>query len=140
PHARIRPHLTITMDYRTLASLVAATGGDDAGAGDQVISPLLDYDLLKGLTPATLSDGTPLPPAVLARLACESMLTRVVFGPESTILDVGREERIFPANQVRAIIARDRHCQYPACTEDSSRCEVHHSLEWFKHKGTTHVD
>src|SRR5699024_4800727 len=109
-------------------------------AGETVISPSLDYEALVGVMPATLADGTPLPPGVLARLACESMLTRVVFGPDSTILDAGREERIFPAHQVRAIIARDKTCRYPACDAGPSRSEVHHSLEWFKHHGTTHVD
>src|SRR5699024_215301 len=97
PNARIRPHLTITMDYSTLERLALATGSSartDAGdSGDQgvpVISTSLDYDQLIGVAPATLADGTPIPPGVLARLACESMLTRVVFGPDSTILDAGR--------------------------------------------------
>lgn len=140
PHARIRPHLTITMDYSTLQGLVNATVPHEPGEASTIISTELDYSLLQGLSPATLSDGTAIPPAVLARLACQSTLTRVVFGPESTVLDAGRAERIFPAHHVRAIIARDQRCQYPGCTESPNRCEVHHSLEWFKHNGTTHVD
>lgn len=167
--ARIRPHLTVTLDYLTLERLVQATGhampeatffahrlqnADDSTreaayrewakawqpGDDHVISTKLDYATLTQVPAATLPDGTPLAPAALARLACESMLARVVFGPESTILDAGREERIFPAHQVRAIIARDRICQYPGCDEGPEFSEVHHSLEWYKHGGTTHAD
>lgn len=166
PASRIRPHLTITMGYRTLKSLVEATGpsippafsrGEAAGidpaqvdpaqwarqwqpGDDHSISTTLNYDLLRGVPPATLSDGTPIPPVVLSRLACESQLTRVVFGPQSTILDAGRQKRIFSPSQTRAIIARDRHCQYPGCDEGPEFGEIHHSLEWYKHNGTTHVD
>ncbi|HLS02908.1 MAG TPA: HNH endonuclease signature motif containing protein, partial [Beutenbergiaceae bacterium] len=71
--------------------------------------------------------------------ACDSSLMRVVFGPESTILDAGRNQRIFPAHQTRAIIARDRHCQFPGCDEPPQHGEIHHSLWWWKHHGKTNV-
>lgn len=167
--ARIRPHLTVTLDYHTLESLIQAAEpampqatlfahglhqADEATheaaqrewakswqpGDDHVISTHLDYTVLEHVPSATLPDGTPLAPAALARITCESMLARVVFGPDSTILDAGREQRIFPAHQVRAIIARDRTCQYPGCEEGPEFSEVHHSLEWYKHGGTTHAD
>lgn len=107
---------------------------------DHVISTSIDHEALRGIAPAVLEDGTPVPPALLARLACESQISRVIFGAESTILDAGREKRIFPANQVRAIIARDKHCQYPGCDEPPGFGEVHHSLWWAQHLGTTDVE
>ncbi len=162
PSARIRPHLTVTMEYDTIERLVQASGplapqSDQGCSGtepfdeglwaqqwhpgdDHVISTQLDFSKLEGIAPATLPDGTPIPHGVLAKIACDSMLTRVVFGAESTVLDAGREERIFPANQVRAIIARDRTCRYPGCDAGPGFGEIHHSLSWAKHNGTTHVD
>lgn len=107
---------------------------------DHVISTAVDHSRIRGAPPATLDDGTALPPNVLSRLACGSKLTRIVFGAESTIIDVGREQRIFPANQTRAIVARDRHCQYPSCTEPPEFGEIHHSLWWWKHNGKTSTD
>lgn len=107
---------------------------------DHIISTALDYEKLRGHAPATLDDGTPISASLLARIACGSNLTRIVFGPESTILDVGREQRIFPANQTRAIIARDRHCQFPSCTEPPEFGEIHHALWWWKHNGKTSTD
>jgi hypothetical protein len=102
-----------------------------------VISTGYDTTAMIGADPATLADGTPLPHALLARLACSSGIHRVVFGPDSQPLDVGREERLYTAAQTRAIIARDRHCQYPDCTAPPGEGEIHHSLWWYAHHGPT---
>ena len=192
-HARIRPHLTVTVSWETFEALVAASGSvipprrsdgrphnpdssmsfdadstltalggprdpgaqgnlfhlsDDARqwladwqpGQDVVIPAAIDYGSLTGVEPATLEDGAPVAPSLLARLACDSSLSRVVFGPESTILDVGREKRIFPANMVKAIVARDRHCQYPGCDEPPGFGEIHHALQWYRDQGPTSVE
>lgn len=107
---------------------------------DHVIATSLDHRLLTGHAPATLDDGIPIPPSVLARLCCDSRLMRIVFGPDGTVLDAGREERIFPAHQARAVIARDRHCRYPGCDAPPGYGEIHHSLHWAKHNGKTSVE
>lgn len=109
------------------------------GSDDHVISAAIDFSRMQGVEPAMLEDGTAIPHSVFARLACDSSLMRVVFGPESTILDAGRSQRIFPAHQTRAIIARDRHCQFPGCDEPPQHGEIHHSLWWWKHHGKTNV-
>ncbi len=107
---------------------------------DHVISTAIDPRAMTGVEPATLEDGTPVPPALLARLVCESSLSRVIFGPDSTVLDVGREQRIFPAHMVRAIVARDTHCQVPDCDEPPGNGEIHHSLQWYRDGGATCVE
>src|SRR5699024_10736294 len=108
--------------------------------GDEhLISTSLDYTQLQGATPAQLPDGTPIPHKVVARFTCESMLARVIFGPDSTVLNVGREQRIFTAHQTRAIIARDRTCRYPGCDEPPGFGEIHHSISWAHQKGNSAV-
>lgn len=107
---------------------------------DHVIPAAIDHQAMIGIEPATLEGGVQIPPALLARLACGSGLTRVVFGPDSTVLDVGREERIFPAHMVKGIIARDQHCQYPGCDEPPGFGEIHHALQWYRDHGPTSVD
>ena len=117
-------------------------GGDVAdheAPPDTVIPGSLDHTALIGVAPAELDDGTPLPPAVLARLACDSELARVVFGPAGEVLDVGRAQRLFPPGQRRAVIARDRHCQFPGCDAPPAHGEIHHSLWWYAHHGRTSV-
>ncbi|WP_341358753.1 DUF222 domain-containing protein [Georgenia sp. M64] len=121
-----------------LAGLAGLAGcGCGQGGCGTVISTDYDTTAMIGADPATLADGTPLPHALLARLACSSGIHRVVFGPDSQPLDVGREERLYTTAQTRAIIARDRHCQYPDCTAPPGEGEIHHSLWWYAHHGPT---
>jgi hypothetical protein len=42
----------------------------------------------------------------------------------------GRDYRTAPLTLRRALEARDRHCRFPGCRVDPSRCEAHHVLEW----------
>ncbi|SEE09611.1 HNH endonuclease signature motif containing protein [Ruania alba] len=104
-----------------------------------VISTAIDPEVMRGAEPATLADETPIAPALLARLACEGEFHRVIFGPESEVLDAGRTRRLFSSAQARAVIARDRHCQYPGCHAPPGRGEVHHSIWWRKQHGNTDV-
>ena len=84
-------------------------------------------------------DGTPIPRTLLDRLACDSELHRVLFGPHSEVLDVGRSERTFTRARRTALIARDKHCQYPTCTAPPALCEGHHVDHWARDHGPTAV-
>ncbi|WP_164737391.1 HNH endonuclease signature motif containing protein [Georgenia sp. SYP-B2076] len=158
PGARIRPHVTITADIGTLLATVAAqAGGADAlppGSGAvpgvlgcarhqgaectlATINTALNYRSLTGVAPATAEDGTPIPFGLFARLLCQSQIHRVVFGADSEVLDAGREERLFTVAQTRAIIARDKTCQYPGCHAPPGEGEIHHSVWWYAQNGTT---
>jgi hypothetical protein len=149
PGARIRPHIAVHVPIDTLLRMVTASRPPDCGTAFgvpdgapeplDVISSALDPQVLAGAEPATLEDGTPIPHAELARLACQSQLHRVIFGPDSEVLDLGREERLYTAAQARAIIARDRRCQYPDCGAPPYEGEIHHSLYWYAHDGPTDV-
>lgn len=97
---------------------------------EALIPPAAPPGALAGCPPATFADGTPLSPHQLARHLCNAALTRIVMGPSSEPLDVGREQRIFTAAQTKAVIARDRHCQYPACNAPPAWGEIHHALDW----------
>jgi len=110
---------------------------DSDESGRFVIPGDLDHTALVGAEPATLADGTPIAPQLLARLTCSGALHRVIFGPHSEILDVGREERLFTPAQTRAIIARDRTCRYPDCHAPPGEGEIHHSIWWYEHHGHT---
>jgi hypothetical protein len=103
-------------------------------------------------TPATtvsgfLSSGGPVftetggraPRALVRRLACHSAITRIVFGPDGAVLDVGRAQRTVSGQMRRAVIARDQHCVYPGCDQPPSRCEVHHALTHWADGGDTSV-
>jgi Domain of unknown function (DUF222) len=73
------------------------------------------------------------------RLSCDAEIARIVFGPDSTILDAGRTIRTFTPAQMRAIIARDRTCIWDGCDAPPSWCEGHHRIHW-ANGGTTSVE
>ena len=136
----IRPHLSVHVQYETLQRLAAAQRPDGApadGTSSVSIPGWLDPAALRGAVPAELEDGTPLSPALLARFACDSELARVVFGPDSEILDSGRSKRLFTPGQRRAVVARDRRCQYPGCDAAPAEGEIHHSIWWYAQHGQT---
>lgn len=75
-------------------------------------------------------DGFVLDPFAVSQLACDSSVSRIVFGPDSEVLDVGRKTRVIPAGLRRAVIARDRHCVAPGCSRRAKWCDVHHLVAW----------
>lgn len=75
-------------------------------------------------------DGFVLDPFAVAQLTCDASVTRIVFGPNSEVLDVGRKTRVIPAGLRRAVVARDRHCVAPGCSRKPAWCDVHHIVSW----------
>ncbi len=61
-------------------------------------------------------DGLPSPLALLTR--------------QHHVFCHGRVYRTAPLTLRRALEVRDRHCRFPGCRVDPSRCEAHHVLEW----------
>ncbi len=101
----VRPQLVVHVDWRTLIGLPGVTG----------------------LDPAVLQESkTPIPRSVLDRIACDSEVTRVVFGPAGQVLDVGRTQRTFTGPRRRALDARDGGCRAPGCNAPPRLCEGHH--------------
>ncbi len=161
PGAAIPPHLNVTVSWTELVAQVtrtrdglcltcgqtptpgtpASTAGDAAGwssaggaAGAVTVAGLL------GSGGAVFTEtGGRAPRAVLRRLACDSAVTRIVFGPDGAVLDVGRAQRTVTGQMRRAVIARDEHCVYPGCDQPPSRCEVHHAVRHWADGGDTSV-
>ena len=88
---------------------------------------------------AEIVGGEALPQTVLERLMCTAAITGVVFDGEGQPLWVGRTHRHATEAQVKAIIARDRHCTGKDCTAGPERCEIHHIVPWDK-GGPTDID
>ncbi|MCV2392705.1 DUF222 domain-containing protein [Actinotalea sp. M2MS4P-6] len=124
-----------SFDHARAASGSFDGAGAVAGAPGDTGSVAHPFD---DAEPAELSDGRAISPVLLARLACDSAITRVVFGPDSAVLDVGRAKRTYSGQQRLAVIARDHSCRYPGCGAPPSLGEVHHVLSWL-HLGETSV-
>lgn len=113
-HGSQRPHLQVTA---TLETLVGAPG---APAGE-------------------LQFSSPIPAATVQRLGCDSSASRVLFGPKSDILDVGRARRVPSAPTRRALEARDKGCVWPGCDRPPVWTNAHHIEFWGRDNGSTEI-
>jgi hypothetical protein len=104
-HAGQRPHLQVT------ATLATVQGREGA--------PAAELDL-----------AGPIAAETARRLGCDAGVTRVVFGADSAVLDVGRATRVPATATRRAVQARDRGCVWPGCHRPASWGEVHHLRHW----------
>ena len=124
---QVRPQVVVHVDWATMQRLAdehpepPARAGESAGGVDPETLP---FD------PAALQGGEPIPMSLLRRIACDSEISRVVFGPDSAVLDVGRAQRTYTGQQRRAVVARDGSCRYPGCGAPVVVGEVHHVVPW----------
>jgi hypothetical protein len=115
------------------------TGSPGGGLGGWSTAATTVSGFLSSGGPVFTETGGRAPRALVRRLACHSAITRIVFGPDGAVLDVGRAQRTVSGQMRRAVIARDQHCVYPGCDQPPSRCEVHHALTHWADGGDTTV-
>ncbi|WP_139185816.1 HNH endonuclease signature motif containing protein [Sanguibacter gelidistatuariae] len=126
---------------QSLAEAIAASQASGHWGPGPVVTPTwtpqtLEARLRAGY--ATWEDGTgPIPDAVLRRIACDGEVTRIIFGPDSQILNISRTKRTFTKEHRRAIVARDRHCVWPDCDAPPHVCEIHHAIRHWADGGET---
>jgi hypothetical protein len=116
-----------------LARLALDSGVLPVSGGEKPhVIVLVDLEVLTGNGPGTCEtdDGVVLPRSTLERISCDSSVSRIVMGPNSEPLDVGRKTRVIPPALRRAVIARDRHCQHRGCERPARWCDVHHKKPW----------
>ena len=104
-HASQRPHLQVTTTLETLQGLPG--------------SPAADMEF-----------STPISSTTVQRLGCDGNIARVVFGPGSVVVDVGRAVRVVSGAARRALNVRDQHCQWPGCERTASWSAAHHLVHW----------
>ena len=74
-------------------------------------------------------------PAGLAAALRAQALDHPLTGP-SQPLDLGTPTPVIPPHLRRAVALRDRHCQFPGCTQPPPACQIHH-LKPRAHHGPT---
>lgn len=121
-----------------LVDLIAGARSTDRRVPE--MSVLVDLDTLRrGLHDHSVcetSDGVPVPPATVRRLACEATIVPIVLNSAGVALDVGRQVRVANREQRRALRAMHRTCAHPGCHVRFADCEVHHVVEWTRHGST----
>jgi Domain of unknown function (DUF222)/HNH endonuclease len=87
-------------------------------------------DPATGLGAATTTMGAAISAARARMLACDGNVTRIVIGPDSVQMDLGRTQRVAPSHLRRAVELRDKTCVFAGCEAPAWWCEVHHVLHW----------
>lgn len=132
-----------TPTQRMADALVALITGPARGgptAARMQLIAIADVERLRADDPAGAAEivgGEALPQTVLERLMCTATVAGIIYGGEGQPLWVGREHRHATEAQIKAIIARDRHCT--GCAAGAERCEIHHIVPW-KRGGRTDID
>ncbi len=95
-----------------------------------VIVPLATIEQRVGAQPGELAWTGPVSPELVRQMLCDAAVTRIVVDGTSQPLDVGRATRAVPAGMRRAVMIRDRHCQWPDCDVPAVWCDCHHIQHW----------
>jgi hypothetical protein len=136
-----RPHVTVTIDATVLVQAARAESGDGRLAPNREPVRAEPNESAAAVTNAAaeLDHLGPVSRRLAVRLACDASLTRVVMGPASEPLDVGRRTPVVPPAIRRAVVVRDRHCRFPGCAGKADWNEIHH-LQWWDNGGSTNLD
>lgn len=121
-------------------ALITDPGRRGPGSARSQLIAIADIERLRGDNPTGVAEivgGEALPQSVLERLMCTATVTGVVFDGKGQPIWVGRDHRHATEAQIKAIIARDRHCT--GCAAGPERCEIHHIVPW-EHGGRTDID
>jgi hypothetical protein len=93
-----------------------------------------------GVAAATkLGSGATASSLVARQAACDADIARIVLGPDSLPLDVGRAKRLVPAHIRRAAEVRDGGCVFTGCHAPAWWCDAHHLVHWID-GGDTSLD
>ena len=123
-------------------ALLTDPGRRGPGSTRMQLIAVADIERLRGDNPTGVAEivgGEALPQTVLERLMCIATVTGVVFDGKGQPIWVGRDRRFPTEAQIKAIIARDRHCRGTGCAAGPERCEIHHIVPW-EQGGLTDID
>ncbi len=124
-----------TLQQRQADALVAVAkgylnGGADKGsctADHYQVVVHVDEEALRGEPGKTGQSDLPI--ETVRRLCCDGAIVPVTEDDKGNPLHVGRKHRVVQPAQKRALLARDKCCQYPGCTHEKW-LDAHHVEHW----------
>jgi hypothetical protein len=84
------------------------------------------------------ADRADLPIETIRRLCCDGSVVPISNGSQGQPLHIGRKRRTVSTALKRALLARDRHCQFPGCSHNRF-VDAHHIQHW-AHGGATSLE
>ncbi len=133
-----RADALVALAEHALADRRLPAGGKRRRIELQVV---IDLPTLLGLreNPAQLPGHGPLPAALARELVDDAEWRRLVVDPvDGHLLDYGRRTYRPPQKLREYIIARDRTCRFPGCSQPARRCDLDHVIP--SKRGKTSAD
>ena len=119
-----------------LEALITRRGAGKPQGTNLVV--IADYDFVAGqLRDARLTDGTPLAPSELLKIALDANILPALFNTKGQPLWLGHKYRHATVAQRIALAVRDKGCV--GCGAANSFCQAHHVI-WWEHGGPTDID
>ncbi len=104
---------------------------------------MIDYNALVARTGSGTLDTNAARTVVSAdavrRMACDCDIHRLITGPQSTILDHGRSQRVVTDTLFDVLALRDGGCRINGCVTPAGGCDAHHAVHWAD-QGVTEPD
>jgi hypothetical protein len=100
------------------------------GVNATVVVTLTHDSLQGGLQAANLDTGHVVSASLARRLACQAGIIPAVLGTDGTVLDLGRQTRLFTTKQRIALGLTQRGCTTEDCDYPPGLCHAHHDLAW----------
>jgi hypothetical protein len=96
------------------------------------LTVIMDLEALEGRAGkrCEMDHAGPIHPETARHLACDASVSRIITGPRSEPLDVGRRTPVVPAGMRRAVVVRDGHCRFPGCDRPHTWCDSHQIVHW----------
>jgi hypothetical protein len=120
-----RPHLTLTASIESLRREQAFHAPGDAPAPHP--GPVPACAVERG---PELDWTGPIPVETARRLACDSLVTRLLLAPDGQPLHLGHTRRLASAAQRLALAHRDGGCIFGGCDRPPEWCDAHHLRSW----------
>jgi len=144
---------TVLDDQRTTEQLVSdvflellrhganADSSQLLGTGAPVVRVLVsEKSLASGQGHAHIEgQTTPVSMFTFERFACGAVVVPIKFDEKGSVIDVGREQRLYTRIQRIALAARDGGCRWTNCDRPPSWCEAHHTKFWARDGGSTNL-
>jgi hypothetical protein len=108
------------------------------GAAPTVLVSVRQQDLEAGRGVGFIGEA-PVSMRAVKQFACTGGIQHVVFDQYGRIIQLGSPNRVFTAQQRRAIALRDGECSVPGCHVPAAWCEIHH-VDPAANDGETHTD
>ncbi|TFD73824.1 HNH endonuclease signature motif containing protein [Cryobacterium gelidum] len=96
-------------------------------------APTASFGYLEG-NPAPVSGET------ISRHLCDTGYLGILFDQAGQPLNVGRDQRLFTADQRQGLAVRDGGCRWPGCEQPPSWTEAHHIENWQADQGLSNID